>query len=70
MNAFIEQRMRLLSHAKIRRQIEHYRQRVAQRTGDRRYSCQYYANSAYLLCAVNPSGPCSTCRHYKPKGIR
>lgn len=65
----IEQRMRLLYHEKIRRRLAYERQRLAQRTGHvhRRYTCQYSANSAFLLCAVNPCGPCETCRHYTPK---
>ncbi len=30
-------------------------------------SCQFNARSAYIRCAVNPSGPCDTCRHYEPR---
>ncbi|EKQ70653.1 hypothetical protein OsccyDRAFT_0955 [Leptolyngbyaceae cyanobacterium JSC-12] len=29
-------------------------------------SCQFNARSAYLRCAVNPSGPCRDCPHYEP----
>jgi hypothetical protein len=28
-------------------------------------TCQYNARSAHLRCAVNPSGPCETCPHYR-----
>ena len=28
-------------------------------------SCKYNARSAYIRCAVNPSGPCQECRHYE-----
>lgn len=30
-------------------------------------SCEYNALSPYIRCAVNPSGPCEDCNHYKPK---
>ena len=30
-------------------------------------NCQFNARSAYIRCAVNPSGPCEDCRHYEPK---
>lgn len=26
--------------------------------------CRYNARSPYLRCAVNPAGPCETCRHF------
>jgi Family of unknown function (DUF6464) len=29
------------------------------------FSCCYNARSAYLRCAVNPTGPCQTCHLYK-----
>ncbi|MDY6938801.1 MAG: DUF6464 family protein [Cyanobacteriota bacterium] len=62
----MEQRLRKLSHARIKRQIERDRQRMEQLSGrvDRSRTCKYNAHSAFLLCAVNPGGPCSTCSHY------
>ncbi|MEM9540934.1 MAG: DUF6464 family protein [Cyanobacteria bacterium P01_E01_bin.42] len=62
------ERMRLQSHAAIKRQIE-YRERRSQRLSLNRYrrkTCQYSAHSPFLLCAVNPSGICETCNHYQP----
>lgn len=56
------ERMRLKSHALIRRRL--LRERLQR--GDRRFSCQYWSRSPFLLCAVNPSGPCNTCSHYCP----
>ncbi|MEC4803850.1 MAG: DUF6464 family protein [Jaaginema sp. PMC 1079.18] len=62
------ERMRLQSHAYIKRQIEISQQRldlVSQRVS-RKKTCKYSANSAFLLCAVNPSGPCHDCQIYEP----
>ncbi|MBE9116358.1 hypothetical protein IQ249_10655 [Lusitaniella coriacea LEGE 07157] len=62
------QRMRLQSHAYIKRQIAEYEQRlnlVSKRT-NRQATCRFNAHSAFLLCAVNPSGPCSLCQDYAP----
>jgi hypothetical protein len=28
-------------------------------------TCRFNAHSAYLRCAVNPSGPCEGCLHYE-----
>lgn len=28
-------------------------------------SCQFNARSPYIRCAINPSGPCDSCRHYQ-----
>lgn len=28
-------------------------------------SCRFNARSPYLRCAVNPAGPCESCRHYE-----
>lgn len=28
-------------------------------------TCQFNARSAYLRCAINPSGPCEKCPHYE-----
>lgn len=30
-------------------------------------TCQFNARSAYIRCAINPSGPCEQCCHYQPK---
>ncbi|MGK7925497.1 MAG: DUF6464 family protein [Spirulina sp.] len=63
------QRMRLQSHAAIKRQIE-YRERRSRRISLERYrqrTCKYSANSPFLLCAVNPLGVCETCIHYQPE---
>ncbi|NER48083.1 MAG: hypothetical protein F6J92_15560 [Symploca sp. SIO1A3] len=29
-------------------------------------SCHFNANSELIRCAVNPEGPCDTCRFYEP----
>lgn len=29
-------------------------------------SCQYNAKSELVRCAVNPDGPCQSCRYYEP----
>ncbi|GAP97879.1 DUF6464 family protein [Leptolyngbya sp. NIES-2104] len=31
------------------------------------FTCVYNARSPYVRCAVNPSGPCETCRSYESK---
>lgn len=28
-------------------------------------TCQFNARSAYIRCAVNPTGPCQECPHYR-----
>lgn len=30
-------------------------------------SCQFNARSAYIRCAINPTGPCQECRYYQIK---
>jgi Family of unknown function (DUF6464) len=30
-------------------------------------NCQFNAHSPYIRCAINPSGPCEDCSHYKAK---
>lgn len=30
-------------------------------------SCRYNARSGYIRCAVNPEGPCESCRYYEPR---
>jgi hypothetical protein len=32
-------------------------------------SCQYNARSGYIRCAINPSGPCDSCRYYESRNI-
>ncbi|MBH8573174.1 hypothetical protein I8752_09120 [Nostocaceae cyanobacterium CENA369] len=32
-------------------------------------SCKFNAQSGYIRCAVNPSGPCQGCRHYESKKL-
>ncbi len=62
-------RMRLQSHQQIKRFLEYHEQRhrILSKKIDKRITCKYNAHSAFLLCAVNPSGPCSECDHYDPK---
>ena len=69
MSSSIEQRLRILSHDRIKRQINDYRQRIWRLSGriDRTRTCRYNAGSAFLLCAVNPGGPCATCSDYDPE---
>ena len=57
------ERMRLKSHALIRRRLA----RGRLQRGERRFSCQFWSQSPFLLCAVNPTGPCQTCPHYQPR---
>ena len=68
MNSLVFQKMRQLSHAYVRQQINYYQQRLtlASRCIDKQASCKYNADSAFLLCAVNPYGPCSKCGEYEP----
>src|SRR5919199_6584183 len=33
-------------------------------------TCQFNARSAYIRCAVNPSGPCEECPYYQPRTSR
>lgn len=30
-------------------------------------SCKFNARSGYLRCAINPHGPCESCRYYEPR---
>ncbi|MDX2271969.1 MAG: DUF6464 family protein [Cyanobacteriota bacterium] len=30
-------------------------------------NCRYHAHSPYLLCTVNPAGPCQSCPHFQPE---
>ncbi|MBW4419688.1 MAG: hypothetical protein KME13_10715 [Myxacorys californica WJT36-NPBG1] len=29
------------------------------------FSCRYNARSPYIRCAINPMGPCDSCRYYE-----
>jgi hypothetical protein len=31
------------------------------------FTCVYNARSPHIRCAINPSGPCETCRSYESK---
>jgi hypothetical protein len=42
---------------------QHYVEGIGYLIGD--ITCQFNARSAYLRCAVNPSGPCHECPHYQ-----
>ncbi|HBB34865.1 MAG TPA: hypothetical protein DDZ80_03880 [Cyanobacteria bacterium UBA8803] len=44
---------------------QYYLEGVGYLIGD--ITCRFNARSAYIRCAVNPSGPCENCRHYEPK---
>ena len=44
---------------------QYYLEGVGYLIGD--ITCQFNACSAYIRCAVNPSGPCEECHHYQPK---
>ncbi|MEM9923755.1 MAG: DUF6464 family protein [Cyanobacteria bacterium P01_D01_bin.50] len=43
----------------------YYLEGVGYLVGD--ISCQYNARSGYLRCAVNPNGPCDSCRFYEAR---
>jgi hypothetical protein len=45
----------------------YYLEGVGYLVGD--ISCKFNAQSGYIRCAVNPSGPCQSCRHYEPKEL-
>ncbi|MGF1492386.1 MAG: DUF6464 family protein [Microcoleaceae cyanobacterium] len=61
------QRMRLQSHRKIKRLLEYHEQQYLLHSGriDRQATCRYNAHSAFLRCAVNPTGDCLTCDDYE-----
>ncbi|MBZ8181961.1 MAG: DUF6464 family protein [Oscillatoria sp. PMC 1051.18] len=63
------ERMRLQSHAYIRQQMDYYQQRLllVSKRLDKKRTCKYNARSAFLLCAVNPSGSCAECTDYQPE---
>ena len=42
---------------------QHYIEGIGYVIGD--ITCQFNARSSYVRCAVNPTGPCQSCRHYE-----
>jgi hypothetical protein len=44
---------------------QHYIEGVGYLIGD--ITCQFNAQSPYIRCAINPSGPCQDCYHYQSK---
>lgn len=42
----------------------HYVEGIGHMIGD--LTCQFNARSAYIRCAVNPTGDCKTCLQYQP----
>ena len=69
MNArFMEGRERTFVRMSPRHQLpsdRYYLDGVGYLVGD--ITCQFNARSAYIRCAVNPSGPCDGCPHYEAK---
>ena len=63
----VSEKMRWLAYERVRVQILRSRQRLQMmsRRTDRRSTCRFNARSAFLLCAVNPEGPCHSCPHYE-----
>ncbi|MBF2029933.1 MAG: hypothetical protein IGS48_24790 [Oscillatoriales cyanobacterium C42_A2020_001] len=51
-------------HSYLQAQDYHYVDGLGYMVGD--LSCQFNGRSAYLRCAVNPSGPCKGCPYYEP----
>ncbi|NEP19646.1 MAG: hypothetical protein F6J97_22610 [Leptolyngbya sp. SIO4C1] len=60
MEAAANQQLRRWAH---RNPDEHYVDGMGLVIGD--ITCQLNARSPYLRCAVNPTGPCESCRHYQ-----
>lgn len=46
---------------------QHYVDELGYIVGDQ--SCTFNARSPYIRCAVNPMGPCDTCRHYQNRAV-
>lgn len=44
---------------------QYYLEGVGYLIGD--ITCRFNARSAYIRCAVNPSGPCDNCCDYEPR---
>ena len=62
MEAVADQRLRSLAR---RNPDERYVEGLGLIIGD--FTCQLNARSPYLRCAVNPMGPCESCRHHYPR---
>ena len=68
-----QERIRSAAHTSVVRRLprhqlppdRYYLEGVGYLVGD--ITCKFNARSAYMRCAVNPSGPCENCRHYEPK---
>jgi len=69
MNNLAMKRMRLQSHSQIKKLIAYHEQKLnlLAKTTDRKATCIYHAHSAFLLCAVNPTGTCDQCHYYQPQ---
>ena len=63
------ERMRLQSHKQIRRFLQYHEEqhRILSKRVDQQKTCRFNAHSAFLKCAVNPSGSCSDCSYYEPQ---
>lgn len=46
---------------------QHYVEELGYILGDQ--TCMFNARSPYIRCAVNPLGPCDTCRHYQNRAV-
>ncbi|MCU0523683.1 MAG: DUF6464 family protein [Elainella sp. Prado103] len=71
-NQRAEARLRLAMEAITHRQLPlnlpadyRYVEGIGYMMGD--LTCQFNARSSYLRCAVNPAGPCATCRYYQSR---
>lgn len=51
------------THPYLSTQDYHYVEGLGYMVGD--LTCKFNARSAYLRCAINPSGPCKGCPHYQ-----
>ncbi len=62
-----------LSGARVRQNLQphesdrYYLEGVGYLIGD--ISCKFNAQSGYIRCAINPSGPCQSCRHYETREL-
>lgn len=63
MNAVAQQRLLMLRLPPDYRYIEG----IGYMIGD--LTCQFNARSHHLRCAVNPTGPCSSCSHYQTRQL-
>ncbi len=63
-------RARLMTDSHRREELSRYyydNEPIEERYAIGDVSCHYNARSPYIRCAVNPSGPCTDCPHYKSK---